>query len=132
MYIVQFIRVDEHPDEKYFYNDLKSAKEHFDLFLNDDSGLYLAIRLLRSEKSTPISTEILLGLSEQEMQVIHAFGKDEQFETCLALTQKAKLALNATLRDTLISARIKLANLTPNKFPALLQLLDGISASKIE
>lgn len=45
-YIVRFERNDEQFDEEYFYNTLEEAEDHFNLFLNDDSGLYKTIELI--------------------------------------------------------------------------------------
>lgn len=45
-YIVRFERNDEQFDEEYFYNNLEEAEDHFNLFLNDDSGLYKTIELI--------------------------------------------------------------------------------------
>lgn len=45
-YIVQFIRKDKQPIEEYIYPDREDAERHFNLFRNDDSGLYSKIELL--------------------------------------------------------------------------------------
>lgn len=46
MYIVAFIRKDGKPNEEYFYASKHYAEEHFNLFKNDDSGIYNKILLL--------------------------------------------------------------------------------------
>lgn len=46
MYIVRFIRWDDQPNEEYYYHHLEDAIFHFDLFKDDDSGLYTRIELL--------------------------------------------------------------------------------------
>ena len=45
-YIVQFIRKDQLPTEEYIYPNRADAEHHFNLFRNDDSGLYNKICLL--------------------------------------------------------------------------------------
>ena len=45
-YIVQFIRKDSQPNEEYIYLDRSEAEHHFNLFKNDDSGLYKKVLLL--------------------------------------------------------------------------------------
>ena len=44
-YSVHFIRVDEQPEEIYFYNTPEEAKWHLHLFDNDDSELYQKIEV---------------------------------------------------------------------------------------
>ena len=39
-YIVRFVRRDGKPDEEYFYRTAEEARRHFDMFTDDDSGLY--------------------------------------------------------------------------------------------
>ena len=47
MYMVRFIRVDGQPDEEYYYQNMQDANIHFDLFREDDSGLYKTIEILQ-------------------------------------------------------------------------------------
>lgn len=44
-YVVRFVRKDGKPDEEYFYHTKADALYHFNLFLNDDSGLYRMIAI---------------------------------------------------------------------------------------
>ena len=46
MWVVRFIRWDGKPDEEYFYHTQGEAKNHRDLFQNDDSGLYEKIEVV--------------------------------------------------------------------------------------
>ena len=46
-FIVRFVRRDGKPDEEYFYNTTGEALYHFELFANDDSGLYTRIEVSR-------------------------------------------------------------------------------------
>ena len=46
MYIVKFVRFDGKGNEEYYYQNIKDAKYHFQLFLNDDSLLYSKVLLL--------------------------------------------------------------------------------------
>ena len=39
-YIVRFVRRDGKPDEEYFYRTAEEARRHFDMFTDDDSGVY--------------------------------------------------------------------------------------------
>ncbi len=48
-YVVRFFRSDEEtipPVEEYVYNTLHDAEQHFNLFNDDDSGLYDSIQLI--------------------------------------------------------------------------------------
>lgn len=45
MVVVRFVRKDLRPDEIYYYHTEAAAREHFNLFLDDDSDLYSVIRL---------------------------------------------------------------------------------------
>ena len=44
-YIVRFIRADIGPDEEYYYPREQDAIDHYNLFLDDDSGLYRRIQI---------------------------------------------------------------------------------------
>ena len=55
MYVVKFIRKDNQPEENYFYNDLKDAMDHLNLFFGDDSGLYKKIELVEARTNKTIS-----------------------------------------------------------------------------
>ncbi len=50
MYTVTFIRADLRPDEVYYYQTDSDARYHFNLFHNDDSGLYRSILLKRDSQ----------------------------------------------------------------------------------
>ena len=45
-FFVRFIRRDGKPDEEYFYRAAEDAKRHFDMFADDDSGLYERIEVV--------------------------------------------------------------------------------------
>ena len=45
-YIVRFVRRDDKPDEEYFYRAAEDAQRHFDIFADDDSGLYEKIEVV--------------------------------------------------------------------------------------
>lgn len=47
LWIVRFVRKDGKPDEEYYYHSLAEAEYHRNLFLNDDSGLYKNIEIVR-------------------------------------------------------------------------------------
>ena len=42
-HVVRFVRRDGKPNEEYFYRTVEEARQHFDLFNEDDSGLYDSI-----------------------------------------------------------------------------------------
>lgn len=46
LFVVRFIRNDGKPDEEYVYNTYEEAQKHYDLFQNDDSGLYERIEIV--------------------------------------------------------------------------------------
>ena len=45
-YIVRFVRRDGKPNEDYLYRTVEEARRHFDLFNEDDSGLYDSIKVI--------------------------------------------------------------------------------------
>lgn len=45
-FVIRFIRLDNKPTEEYYYNKLEDAIFHFNLFLDDDSGLYQRIEII--------------------------------------------------------------------------------------
>ena len=51
--IVRFIRKDNKPDEEYYYNSLESAREHFKLFIGDESGLYEVVLIEEYDGTEP-------------------------------------------------------------------------------
>ena len=50
MYAVTFIRSDHKSDEVYYYQNESDARYHFNLFHNDDSGLYRSILLKKDSQ----------------------------------------------------------------------------------
>ena len=48
MYIVRFTRTNN-TSEEYFYQKQTDAEYHFSLFIDDDSGLYSRIELLKED-----------------------------------------------------------------------------------
>ena len=46
-FIVRFVRKDGKPDEEYLYHTPGEGLYHFELFANDDSGLYTRIEVSR-------------------------------------------------------------------------------------
>lgn len=123
-YIVRFIRSDDLPNEEYVYPCIEDATSHYNLFRHDDSCLYSAIQLIESgDTDRVLMTDTLLGLSLTEKAIIGAVGSAEQFDTCLRLIQASRLIVDETEREIATTARIKLANLSPNKFPIFFSLL---------
>ena len=55
-YCVCFKRKDNRSDELYYYHTVEDAREHFNLFVNDDSDLYVKIILCDAENDIPIDT----------------------------------------------------------------------------
>ena len=49
-YIVRFVRADCGPDEEYYYHREKEAIDHYNLFLDDDSSLYLRIEIEHNDQ----------------------------------------------------------------------------------
>lgn len=123
-YIVRFIRSDDLPNEEYTYPCVEVAVNHYKLFEQDDSCLYSVIQLIESgDVERVIMTDTLLGLSLSEKAIIVAVGSAEQFDTCLRLMQVSRLIADETEREVATSARIKLANLSPSKFPIFFSIL---------
>lgn len=50
-YVVRFVRRDGKPNEEYLYRTAEEARRHFDLFNEDDSGLYDSIEVTRPSSS---------------------------------------------------------------------------------
>lgn len=46
LFVVRFLRNDEKPVEEYVYNTYNEALKHYDLFKDDDSGLYEKIEII--------------------------------------------------------------------------------------
>ena len=59
MFAVVFKRVDRQPDEVYYYKNEIDAVYHFELFIDDDSGLYSKISLLKVDEQREIRYNIL-------------------------------------------------------------------------
>ena len=123
-YIVRFIRSDDLPNEEYVYSCIEDAASHYKLFKHDDSCLYSAIQLIESgDSERVIMIDTLLGLSPTEKAIIGAVGSAEQFDTCLRLMQASRLIADEAEKEIATTARIKLANLSPSKFPIFFSIL---------
>lgn len=123
-YIIRFFRLDELPDEEYFYSNIGEAEIHYKAFQDEASDIYFAIQLIEHEKKECIrKTAILLDLSEAEKKIILKEGCNEQFNTCSQLVQIVPLLSDDTEKEIAITARIKLENLSPAKFPIFFSLL---------
>ena len=46
VFFVRFVRRDGKPDEEYFYRAAEDAQRHFDMFADDDSGLYKKVEIV--------------------------------------------------------------------------------------
>lgn len=53
LFNVQFHRRDGKPLEEYLYTSQEAAEQHFDLFHDDDSGLYTHIDLVKAVSGLP-------------------------------------------------------------------------------
>ena len=60
-YVVRFIRRDSEPQEEYYYNALPDARYHFDLFKDDDSGLYQSVELITLDPEEKILQAIIIS-----------------------------------------------------------------------
>jgi hypothetical protein len=124
IYIIRLIRSDFFPDEEYQYSDFDSAQRHYHLSVEDDPSTYMAVQLINQNRQDfPICTRTLLGLSLEEKEIILIFGTYDQFETCLRLTLAATRLADEGLKQSAYSARIKLANISSEKFPHFFSLL---------
>ncbi|GEM_PF-6934241 len=59
MYAVTFKRKDEQPDEIYYYQNYADAAYHFNLFKDDDSGLYSRIELSKIQEPMELIMEVI-------------------------------------------------------------------------
>ena len=76
-FIVSFVRKDINQDEEYMYNNYEDAKKHFELFRNDDSGLYSKIKLMiwNKDSSTSVLDTINFGNPKKKRDKIQGFQK---------------------------------------------------------
>lgn len=60
MFFVRFVRKDNQPDEFYAYQNMVDAKNHFDMFINDDSDIFSRIELIRNDEEAESTLETIL------------------------------------------------------------------------
>ena len=60
MFFVRFVRKDEHPDEFYAYSTKVAAKNHFDMFLDDDSNIFSRVELIQSDNEVESTLETII------------------------------------------------------------------------
>lgn len=60
MFFVRFVRKDTQPDEFYAYSTKAAAKNHFDMFLDDDSDIFSRIELIQSDNEVESTLETII------------------------------------------------------------------------
>ena len=123
VYIVRCLRSDERPDEEYRYINVSEARKHYKAYQNDTNITYFAMQLIEQGESSTIKAISFLGLSEAEKRVIFNEGCSRQLDTCLRLAQIISQLSDDTEKEIAITARIKVENLSPVKFPIFFALL---------
>ena len=80
MYLVRFLRKDGKPIEEYCYTELKDAREHFELFREDDSDLYESIQMIEEgiENKEIDSLSFALGSwARLRLEYLREYRRDE-------------------------------------------------------
>ena len=63
------------------------------------------------------------ALSDEEREIVSKIGCNEQFDTCLRLKEILPLLSDDSIKESAITARIKIENISPAKFPIFFDLL---------
>ena len=80
MYLVRFERKDDQPNEEYYYYALEDAQKHFELFREDNSGLYQRVVLLivKGKEIEIDSISFSLGRwARLRLEYLHEYQQDE-------------------------------------------------------
>lgn len=109
MFIVRFTRADKKPAEEYPYRTREEAEKHFNMFLNDDSGLYRNVCIYDDVRNT---VEKILRFAEGKpvdvfrlkdcVRLNREFAKPEELHNLYAIvnlnetTERAQIACLTT------------------------------------
>lgn len=123
IYVLRFWRSDEQPNEEYLYLNIEEALEYYKAYQYDSNDTYFAIELIEQGKCNITKALMLLGLSPAEKKIILDVGCGKQFDTCLQLRRILPLLSDDIKKGIAITARTKIENLSPSKFPMFFELL---------
>ena len=119
MFEVHFIRADLLPKEIYCYSSEIAASEHYELFLDDKSDLYLAVQLYEDDA---LLKQHIIGYSGEEIALLRQIGTRDQFDTCLRLYYLGATS-GYVLSVDLIALRLKIANINCDRYLAFYELI---------
>jgi len=123
-FIVRFIRADESANEDYYYNNLADAKNHYEMFLQDDSDLYMAIQLIScSQEQESVISMNMMSMTDSERNMLLLFISQDQFDTCYKLQRALELFTSDSAKQDAVNIRLKLARLSPRSFLTFYDLL---------
>lgn len=117
LYIVRFMRFDDYPDEEYSYLCLSDAETHYQLYINDTSGLYYEVQLLEvvSGNEKVLLSKSFLPLTSVQVDLIKEYGTADQLETCMALkslSEQRKIADEYAA----VTVRVLIEKLSPKQY----------------
>lgn len=123
-YIVRFMRSDDLPDEEYSHRSGADALAQYTSQQIESNDVYFAVQLIEVSGNTrTVKATVLLALSDEELAIVSRIGCNEQFDTCLRLKEILPLLSDDSIKESAITARIKIENISPTKFPIFFDLL---------
>ena len=123
-YIVRFMRSDDLPDEEYSHCSDADALAQYTSQQPESNDVYFAVQLIEVSGNTrTVKATVLLALSDEEREILSKIGCNEQFDTCLRLKEILPLLSDDSIKESAITARIKIENISPAKFPIFFDLL---------
>lgn len=123
-YIVRFMRSDDLPDEEYSHRSGTDALAQYTSQQIESNDVYFAVQLIEVSGNTrTVKATVLLAFSDEERAIVSKIGCNEQFDTCLRLKEILPLLSDDSIKESAITARIKIENISPTKFPIFFDLL---------
>ncbi len=123
-YIVSFMRSDDLPDEEYSHHSSADALAQYTSQQPETNDVYFAVQLIEVSGNTrTVKATVLPALTDEERAIVSKIGCNDQFATCLRLKEILPLLSDDGIRESAITARIKIENLSPAKFPIFFDLL---------
>ena len=119
MYEVRFIRTDTAADESYYYQNAHDAYYHFSLFDDADADLYFAVQLY---DTNILTSQKILGFSDEELQILSEVATNDQFDTCLSLLHAAEI-VKGSLQELLVQLRLKVVRIAYDRYDDFFKLI---------
>lgn len=120
MFEVRFIRADSDCQESYYYHSEHDALAHYNIRLDGDAELYLAVQLFSDAE---LLKQYIFGFSVKELHLLRNIASDNQFDTCLNLYRLAKKQSGSN-RDDLVSLRLRIASIEGDRFLTFFNLVN--------